>query len=181
MSVKNFLVDIAINIGVKSARGFWPGKKLKGGVTIYQLSMTLLAALLVRYARRAGPIDDQRLKVLERVQGHFSEHIMFQEVPRAVTMGVLRDMDSDYDSMGQYEFDSRFENFATEAGRELPPIARKEILAHLAMFQRIDTHSLGNLDRMSSVRDEHGLLFGNVTTNDIDGVLNAAAGYTIDS
>jgi hypothetical protein len=89
-------------------------------------------------------------------------------------------MANDYDSMGRHRFESYIEQYAQESRRELPSIVRKEILIHLAMFQRVDSYKIDNLERISSIRDEHGAWFGSVIQSDIDEILNRAAGYTID-
>ena len=124
---------------VKSARGFSPGKKLTGGMTIYKASMVLLSMELIVYARKSGAIDETRLSVLERVHGHFNEHVMFFETPRSVQVGVFSDMDTDYDEKGRHFFLQAWEAAARDLGRQLPDVVRKELVVHLALFLRVDT------------------------------------------
>jgi hypothetical protein len=172
--IKNYLV--------KSNLGFWPNKKMKGtdGITIYGGSLTLLATVLIKHARKIGQIDEDRAYVLERVHGHFNEHIMFTESPASEALGVFFDMNQDYDQMQRSVFESQYEQFSRDIGPMLPKVVRKEIVAHLAFFQRVDTFIVDNLERESSVRDLHALLLGSVNQKDIQEVMNAAAGYTID-
>ena len=167
---------------VKDARGFSPTKTVKGtdGATVYQVSLSLLDTVLIKHARSNGVIDEKRAYVLERVHGHFDEHVMFNASPANIAMGVLSDMSQDYDHMGRNAFESLYERSSREIAPKLPDVVNKEIVAHLALFQRVDTVPLSNLDRESSVRDLHALLFGRVSQQDVQEAMNVAAGYTID-
>lgn len=176
MTIKDFF----INRLVKNSRGFSPGKKIMNDLTIYDLSMTLLAMMLIKYARKVGNIDEYRMSILERVHGHFNEHVMFRESPRSRAIGVFSDMDADYSSMGRSTFEDHYEKFGREVGTLLPKIVNKEILAHLAMFQRVDAYASDNIERESSIRDTHALLIGDVDQSDISEILNVAAGYVIE-
>ncbi len=56
--------EFFINRLVKSAGEFSPEKKVKGGFAVYDLSMTLLATILLKYARMVRSINTDRLQIL---------------------------------------------------------------------------------------------------------------------
>ena len=175
-----FFKGLLINYAVKKTRGFSPGQKLRGGMTVYQASLTLLSMMLVRYARDRGPIDAGRLEILERVLGHFNEHVMFTESPAEIARGVVSDMSRDHDQMGAHRFSQIYEEGAAEFGRMLPVVARKEVVAHLAMFQRVDSHTLSNQEREACVRDAHALLMSTASPEEVREVMGRAGGYVIE-
>ncbi len=119
--------------------------------------------------------------MLERVHGHFNEHVMFRESPRSRAIGVFSHMDADYNSMDRSTFENHYEKSRREVGTLLPKIVNKEIVAHLAMFQWVNVYASDNIERESCIRDAHALLFGNVNQDDISQILTVAAGYVIES
>lgn len=170
---------------VRSAHGFWPDRTLLSGVSgekasVSQVSLTLLAALLVKYARRMGPIDESRYRLLERVHGHFSEHYLFVETLIEESLGSLNEFSQRHDSIGKADYERELETQLGGIGRQLPEIVRRELLTHLAMFQRLDTYSIEHSERTTTIRSEHGILFGSATQTDIESILNKAAGYKIE-
>jgi len=176
MVFKRFFIDRM----VKNQWGFAPGKKVARGATIFDISLRAIAGLLVKHARRTGPIDQERLHILERVQGHFSEHVLFTEVPIDGLLDELRDLDRRYDEVGRYRFESEFDGFFAELAPTLPEIVRKLLLVHIAFFQRVDMYPLGIEERKSTIRDEHGLLLGSVSSENIEEVLNESAAYKLE-
>ncbi|MEJ2754584.1 MAG: hypothetical protein P8104_01800 [Gammaproteobacteria bacterium] len=171
-----------INLLVKKTYGFWPDKKIKNGsgATIYQASLIALDLVLIKHAREKGEIDNQRAYLLERSHGHFVEHIMFTEPPAEEVLGVLEDMNNDYDRKGRSVFHTEYEKFIKDACVHLPTYVNKELITHLAFFQRIDGFPIDEVSRKASVRDLHGLIFGHVTPSDIEEILNVSAGYSVD-
>jgi hypothetical protein len=173
------LKEFFINRMVKSARRFNPGKSVQG-VTIYHLCMTSLESMLVVHARKVGPLDPSRIRVLMAVRGHFDEHVMFRQYPSALAESIFTTLSSDYDRMTAHVFVKQYEEFTSDTRPILPELVKELILQHLAMFQRVDVNQLPELQRRADIRDAHGLLLGSVTEEAIDKIMRYAAGYTID-
>jgi hypothetical protein len=175
MGIRTFF----INRLVKSARGFSPGKRLACGATLYEASMSLLSQILIVHGRRHGSMDSLRLSIAERVAAHFTEHVMFRVCPAEISTGVLSDMDRDYDRVGRHAFERFYEHAMVELGRTFPQVLDKELLCHLAMFQRVDVVAMNNSERLAAIRDAHALLFGRVTHDDVEEVVNHAGSYAV--
>ena len=165
-----------INKTVKSARKFDPGKRLHG-VTVYQLCMTLLESMLMVHSRKTGGLDTDRLRSLVEARTHFDEHVMFRHYSTAVGEEAFTQMNRDYERLTAHLFRRQYEEFAAGIGRELPELARTLILQHLAFFQRIDVVLSDEAQRVADLRDAHGLLFGSVTPENIQEILQDSAGF----
>ncbi len=105
--------DFFINRLVKTSKGFSRGKKIKSGngSTVMSSSLASISVLLIVHARKHGDICEERLKILERVYGHFYEHVMLREASTKETIDNFRYMDQEYDSKGSYQFRKEFNDF----------------------------------------------------------------------
>jgi hypothetical protein len=180
MSLKSMLHRLAIDHAVKSERGFKPSKKLKGGITIYQHSMSILVGLLVLNARKSGILDAERVMLIDRVAARYSEHVMYTGHETMTTIEVVADMDGDYDMRGAFGFETPLNEMLRTIRHDLPEIARKEMVAHVALFLRLDPIQTDMDERTARLRDEYGRLMGSVTSANVEEVLNQAAGYMIE-
>jgi hypothetical protein len=116
MGIKSFF----INRMVKSRWGFSPGAKVARGATVFDISLRVMAALLIKHARRLSSIDEERILLLERVHGQFSENVLYTELPIENVLAALHDMNNRYDAVGQHRFEREVEEFIGEVAPKMP-------------------------------------------------------------
>ena len=142
---------------IKNAKGLNPHKKIpgSGGVTLYQAGLSFFEMVLLLNARKRGRLDGDRASLLLAVLNRFCEYEMFLEMPRAVARDVLLDMDVDYDSMDRTYLMRETENQAVMLREHFPIPARKQMVAHLALFIRLDPLASSHADRRDRAAREN--------------------------
>ncbi|MEQ8604892.1 MAG: hypothetical protein RIB45_16380 [Marivibrio sp.] len=176
---KQLLNRVAIDHAAKEQYGVKPSKRIEGGVTVYQASMTALTMLLTLTARKFGPIDDPRAYVIERTAARFSENVMYTQTDTQVTLELMGEVAGGLDYGAALEIETGLQEMLSALGKDLPATVRKEMAAHVALLLKMDPLQVSYEDRRAVIRDELGRLLGRVEAADVELVFNKAAGYTL--
>jgi len=179
-----WLTRLQINTLVKITRGFWRDKKILKGkkhyITIYEASLALLAFLLINYARQTGEIDKMRMYLIERIHGHFEEHVMLSESSHEEALNRLYQFNHDYDDMGSNLFERETNLFIGDMGPLLPKIVNEQIVTHFAFFLRVDNLAADILEERRIINELYLQLFGRMDEENIEKLMDTASKYEIE-